>query len=461
MINKRVSTTLQVKYAGLVWFIFTSIFAVWWLINPPVAGTFLDGKTMALGVLIPFGCAGWIMNFFFMKANVLTQIADRSTRASKISLSSKKIETHAGYYPIANVSVTPIFSLFAVINRVVLACSLPFAIITLLMKGSPLAVGLMVVVAVALSWLVFALINVVALKKIERCKAVRQYSTRTVNMDYSRDMVEALCRTQKKPHFIGGWSDREDIMMALATQAIEAGFLANDLLVDGVIDPDIFDSEIKTIEYTLNAFIPNAISTTNNFFNANKKNKEAAERVYEAELEPKVISEATKLQAANKKIVDRLMVAYRKAEAVRKKNQEALIDVDKALLSLSEGAGIPIPAFPEFGELVFTNDQKKVAAKNIVTSSLNTLIEAKNKVTNSDDKVKLENQITRVKRFVKSLASNTPESAEREARLRAAIKDDPLFLGTVVGDIDDVDNTISINERYLDSYDRSLPISKK
>ena len=155
------------------------------------------------------------------------------------------------------------------------------------------------------------------------------------------------------------------------------------------------------------------------------------------------------------------MAAYEKAEAERKKNQEALVDIDKVLLTLSEDAGIPVPTFPEFTELKFSNDQKRVAAKNIVAHSLKTLIEAKNKVTSGDDKQKLERQINKVKSFVKSLASNTPESADREARLRAAIKDDPLFLGTGITDIDDVDNTIAINERYIDSYDRSLPISKK
>lgn len=461
MINERVSTAFQVKYILSVWAITTLVFAMWWQVNPPVMGSFLEGMTGLLGTFIPFMGAGLVITFLVREGEKPTQITDKSIGIAKIAYSSKKLETHAAYYPAAAVSVTPIFSVFAIFNRVVAACVVPFAIMMMLMTFNPLTVVVLVAVSMALSWIVFALINLAAMMKIKRYKTTNHRSMRTVNTDYSQNMVAALCRTQAKTNFVGDWSDRKDIMMALAVQATETAFLANDLIVEGVIDPDMFESEIKTIEHTLNAFIPNTISATNDFFKANKKNGLAADRVYEAELAPKIIKEANKLNATNEKTAERLVVAYEKAEAEYKKNQEALVDVDKVLLTLSEGAGIPVPAFPEFTELKFSNDQKRVAAKNIVAHSLKTLIDAKNKVTSGDDKQKLERQINKVKDFVKSLASNTPESADREARLRAAIKDDPLFLGTGITDIDDVDNTIAINERYIDSYDRSLPISKK
>lgn len=461
MINKRVGTVFQIKYILSVWAVNTAVFMIWWQLNQPVAGTFLGGIPMLFWVFIPSALAGMLTHLFIREREVGWQIMDKPINASKIDFFSKKLETHAAYYPAAKVSVTPIFSVFAVVNIVVASCVVPFVVVAVLMTFNPLSVLGLALTSITVSWLVLVVINIIATIKVNQQKANSYRSMRTVNMDYSYDMLADICKTQVERNFVGDWSDRKDIMLALAEKAVETGFLANDLIMEGVVDAEIIEGEIKIIEHSLNSFIPNTISTTNDFFKANKKNKAAAHRIYEKELEPKIVSEATKLSMTIGKIWKRLGDASDKAVAELRKNQDALINIDKVLLSLSEDAGIPVPTFPEFTELNFSSDQKRVAAKNIITNSLKTLNDAKNKVTSSDDKQKLDRQINKVKSFVRSLASNTPESAAREERLRAAIKTDPLFLGTDIGEFDDIDNTIAINERYLDSYDRSLPISKK
>lgn len=70
----------------------------------------------------------------------------------------------------------------------------------------------------------------------------------------------------------------------------------------------------------------------------------------------------------------------------------------------------------------------------------------------------LDAQINRVKTFVKSLASNTPESADRQSRIIAKEKADTLYLGDGSVAVNSVDHIIAVNERYIESYDNTLPI---
>ena len=86
---------------------------------------------------------------------------------------------------------------------------------------------------------------------------------------------------------------------------------------------------------------------------------------------------------------------------------------------------------------------------------------AKESTNNNNDKYKLEQQIGKVKSFVRSLASNTTESVQRKDRIIEKEKQDTLYLEDKAVSVDDVDHLIAVNERYIDSYDNTLPINTK
>lgn len=463
MTQPRRSTAFHIKYILMVWAIITVIFAIALHSTLPVH-KFLESEKVLFGVVIPFFISGGLLYSLVGEAKETYQIADKSIYNREIALVSSKPEIHGAYYPALGIQVTPVFSIPAVINRTVAAIILPFSFISILLSFDFLAVAIIVIKSLALCWLVFFAINMVSLIRIKRHQTKQYPTMRTVNMTFSIIEIEDLCSNQYRPHYTaiynGNYNEHKEIMRALGERAIWAGFLANDLMISGYIDSDNIDSEIKTIEYVINSFIPITVTTTADFFKKNKKNKAAAVRRYEKDLEPNIIRQAEKLDAEIWEITKRLKKIEKFALADQKKKRDDLVDIENALQIFTEEYNIPSPTFPEFNELTFNSDQKKVAAKNIVTSSLKTLIEAKDKAKNKIDIDKLDRQINKVKMFVRSLASDTPESEAREERLIEASKADPLSLGTNISDINDIDNTIAIIDRYIDSYDKSLPISK-
>lgn len=460
MTQPRRSTAFHIKYILMVWAIITVVFAIALHSTLPVH-KFLESEKVLFGVVIPFFISGGLLYSLVGEATEPHQIADKTIHNRDMALVSSKPEIHGAYYPALGIQVTPVFSIPAVINRTVVAVLLPFGFISILLTFDFSAVGLVVIESLVLCWLVFFAINMTNFVRIKRHQAKRYPSVRTVNMMLSTIEIKDLCSRQERPHYKGKSRHRKEIMGALGERAIWAGFLANDLIISGYIDSDNFDSEIKTIEHVINSFIPITINTTADFFKKNKKNKSAAVRRYEKDLEPNIIRQAEKLDSEIWEITKRLKKIEKFALADRKKKRDDLVDIENTLQILTEEYDIPSPTFPEFNELTFNSDQKRVAAKNIVTSSLKTLVEAKDKAKNKIDIDKLDGQINKVKMFVRSLASDTPESEAREARLIEASKADPLHLGTGISGINDIDNTIAIIDRYIDSYDKSLPISKK
>ena len=224
--------------------------------------------------------------------------------------------------------------------------------------------------------------------------------------------------------------------------------------------------KIATIEQAINDFVVTSITMTNTYHIKHKKNIKAAISVYHSDIEPKIHTAAVdlcdKLIAVRQTIVslegkqnkDELVAQSKISQANKDR-----INIDAELAVLNQTQTLPIPAFKEFHTLEFSNEQNRIAATNIVKKSLATLIEAKLNTNNDNDLQKLDNQISKVKSFVRSIASNTEESQFRKAKHLKIEKENPLYLSGGKKAINDIDNTIAVNNRYLDSYDNTLPLS--
>lgn len=460
--NRR-STAFRTEYILTAWALITAVFTTGLYFYPLTSSLATLGMSavLTIGAVVPYILGGGLLLTFISERHIPYQVADKTADGSIASLVSLSPETHATYYPAVGTQITPIFSIFAVVNRVTTALLAPFVVIFILISFDIKITAILALIALALCWVVFASLNIINIMKVISYTSKHPIPMRTVNIDLSEGQISKLCRKQKGKYLIGSLSEGENIMNTLGERSIWAGVLANDLISSGLVDGETIENEIKLIEHTINNFIPNTFTATHNFFKTNKYNKAAAQRIYQKELKPKIKNEAENLDVKIWEVTKQLKTLKKKLLQEQQKRQDELVNIDETLLILAESSNIPLPIFPEFNELNFSSDQKRVVAKNIVTSSLKTLTEAKQRVSNAADEDKLDRQISKVKGFVKSLASDTKESAEREARLIKANKADPLCLSTGIEDISDVDNTIAVIDRYIESYDRSLPISNK
>src|SRR5699024_1147211 len=106
----------------------------------------------------------------------------------------------------------------------------------------------------------------------------------------------------------------------------------------------------------------------------------------------------------------------------------------------------------------FDRIENELLANRIMSDNLPRLNKALVESNSSEQKQRIENMIARCKTFIRSIASNTKEAKERNMRLDVDLSDDPLYLeASKTRSFDDIDNMLSIEQRYLDSYDETLP----
>lgn len=405
------------------------------------------------------------------ESHSLANIRDKSIKrdgSKRIPLTSKVIRSETLYYPAINASITPAFSFGAVINTPVVICSMAFSAgFFIAMWGSPLIPTLPVLlfISIMLSWITNTAINIPTFIKIFRSEPDGY-----VDMQYAISTGLAFIRKQEFVYYheLGDFhKKKKDLLKHLLEESFTAARRINNLIAKGHADPKLLVNEVQTLEYIINDFIPRVIITTRDYFKQHKAVASEALNVYEREVEPKVHQEALalvdKLGCVERSIIEinkyvKQVDEQKTAEIERQ--IEASINLDGVLTNLTGSIDAPTAAFPEFHALQFKDDAKRAAANNIVSGALKNFVEAENMASNSRDKRKLAKEITEIKTFVRALASDTPESVEREARLIAKEQQDPLYIKGSRGRIDDVDNMIASNKYYIEAYDNTLPITK-
>lgn len=449
------------RYILSCWIICASVFGSYlYTLNLIVGASFFY---LFLGLIAPL-IVGWmVMLSFFSDQGNDRSVIDKSLTTgfnTKELLVNTSLKTKTYYYPAIDKSVDPIFSIQSLLNVTVLSFLIPYSVSFLVVTHDFWLTLAVTGIAIALSWIAFAFVNVPTTYQVLRGNALADPASSFVNMNYSYAQLEKLCDSQQI--FFSVEADKKtDLLRLIARKAVVAGQVANDLIAGGYADPNLMTSEIAVIEHIANSFVPTTITTSNDFFEKYKGKKDAAEKIYLEKIAEQIRSEAFSLKDKIEAITLTLKNLSIERERAIQQAEEDSISIDVALIAMTESANLPIPEFPEFHSLKFKNDMNKAAAKNIVMGSLMTLVDAKDKAASVEDKQKLDTEIGNVKTFVKSLASDTPESVAREVRLVEANKADALYLGAEIGSMSDIDNIIAIQQRYIKSYDTTLPSSNQ
>lgn len=443
-----------------------------WIICASVFGYYINALSLIVGVsffsvflgLIAPLIVGWlVMLSFFSDEGADKSVADKSLTtgfSAKDLIINTSLKSKTYYYPAIDKSVDPIFSLQSLLNVTVLSFLVPYSISFLMVTHDFWLTVMVASIVMGLSWIGFVIANISTVYQVLRGNALADTTVSFVNMDYSYAQLKRICDNQKI-HFSVEADKKTDLLRLIARRGIIAGQVANDLIASGYADPKLMTSEIAVIEHITNSFVPKTIKTSNEFFKKYEGKTVAAEKIYLEKVAGQIRSEALSLKEKIEAIALTLKRLAVDRERAIQQAEEDLISIDVALIAMTESANLPIPEFPEFHSLKFKNDMNKAAAKNIVMGSLMTLVDAKSKADSAEDKQKLDTEIGNVKTFVKSLASDTPESLAREARLIEANKADVLYLGTDVSSMSGVDNIIGIQKRYIEGYDRTLPSSNQ
>lgn len=430
-------------------------------------GAFSFDIVAGFGILLPF-FMGWILliiireNLGFRKHETINRSLTSLT-AYSLPIINNRMSEVSYYYPEIKTKVSPILSIPDFFNGTAIIFIVPYAVIHGIIFGNATEPLLLSLLVLAVCWLVFATININSLIKVIMVN--KSNIPAIVNIDYSSSYIDRLLKSQSVFYY----TDKEkkvDLLAQLYKAAVIAGNKLNELILTKGADSAMLDNEIKTIEHISNYFVVTTINSTKNFFDKHKDKRVAAERIYMRDVAPDVRREAfelkDKLTAINLTIIS-MEEAQAAMEADREKQQllldEQSIAIDSDLIALTQRTTLTVSDFPEFNELYFKNMEKRTAAKNIVLGALTQLVEAKKKAIKLEEQQKLDNQIGRVKTFVRSLASGTPESVAREARLKEQEKQDALYISADTTDVNDIEHIIAVNERYITSYDNTLPIN--
>lgn len=455
--KERVMVVFNGGYILLCWVICMGVF------GSSLVGVETGYSLWLLGLIIP-SMIGWILMIsLYTDKGDDRMVLDKSLDVKNklhLLMNDKPTANVTYYYPAINMSIAPIIGLQAFLSSPVISFVVPFMICFLVIsKNMGLTVGL-VLVAISMMWVSFAAINTMTALKILAARKQGQLSTKFVSMNFSYQELENICKDQEIFYYVD--SDKNvDMLRYIARKGVIAAQVANNLIQSGDTDAEALVSEVAVIEHIINSFVVTTINTSNNFFKKHRGKKEAAEKIYLRDVAPQIRKEALELKDKIEAITSTLNNIAVAGNRARIKADEDSISIDAELLLMTESAVLPIPQFPEYHSLTFKNNQNKVAAKNIVGGSLMTLVRAKDLARDDIEQEKIEQQINTTKDFVKALACGTPESEAREARLMEASKQDALFLGGANNDITAIDNIIAIEQRYINSYDSTLPFGNK
>lgn len=372
-------------------------------------------------------------------------------------------QTHY-YYPAIDTYLTPILSPSAFFNlRAAFLGGLQAFVFFVFVSDLSLT-AILITAHFSLCWLAGTALSFKSIYKV--ITNSNRNAPDCVNMTYSIDMVNRMLNNQSVIYYkTKEKNPGDDLIKSLYVLSAKAAVDINDLIAKNNNISTKTKDEIEIIEHVINYFVPTTIETTKRFFSKNNKKVEAATAVYLNEAAPKIRQEALELHEKMLIIHETIRcikTAQMKIEVAEIKKQrlidEKLITLDEDLLTLTKKTTLPLADFSDFHELEFKDIEKRVAAQNIVSGTLMQLIDAREKVALTSEKEMLDAQIEHVKSFVRSLAANTPESKERKERRTKEEQNAPLYLGHDDLDINGIKNMIKIHNRYIDSYDKALPI---
>lgn len=439
--------------------------------------SFYEVSFLNLGVLFPFLVSLFVTWALSFEDKIIENTLDRSIGVKhgfEVEILSTALTPKSYYYPAIKENYVPIFSAQSLANLTVAATTIIFYLSALLMgvltgefwpsvyEGSLAVAG-----CVVASWAWAVILSGYSLIKIKRAQKLDL--PRYVELSRTKNQADKLLEKQPVRYYLDrsvARSKTQDVIKKLINDSYDIAPRLNALISDGYVNADMLAAEIAIVERAFD-FATSSIETSLKFMAKNKNNLKAAQAVHRNEIEPRVQQTAVEL---NEKLVavrqtvraieDKRKQEWLASEAKIHENNKKKISVDQELQALGYDKPLPVPYFKDFHALEFDNEQSKVAATNIVKNSLPTLLQLKESAVVDGDRKKIDAQISKVHNFVRSIAKNTDESKVRKAKLLAKEKQNPLYLSGGNKEVNDVDNTIAINERYLESYDNILPIEK-
>lgn len=438
----------------------------------------LGKGALIIGTTLPIAIAAFMSGAFLHDSGDNTITVDQKVIIDKAIteqtiykpiIFNKRFLASVYYYPEIGTTITPIFSFSAFINCVSATAIIPFVVVFLFITTQFKMAFVLSMIAIFLMWSSFAIINAMTLFKVWRNARLPLIQKKFVNMDFSHNELVTICSYQYMRYYTDS-TKRVDLLKLIATEGVKAAHFANLLIESGATDAKTIKSEIAIIEHVVNTFVATTVRASNRFFSKHSEKSKAAEKIYLRDIAPQIREEALSLKDKIGQVLSTLQnieqtyktLCLKQDEewiSARLKEDEKLIDVDNELLALTRGTLLVAPQFPEFHQLIFDSIENQVAAENIVNGSLMTLVKAKKLAVSESDCAKVEAQINKTKTFVKSLAANTPESEFRKSRLLEAKKQETLLLGGN-DTFSSIDNIIAIEDRYLSSYDNTLPAGK-
>lgn len=214
----------------------------------------------------------------------------------------------------------------------------------------------------------------------------------------------------------------------------------------------VFTANSDYLQYIVNDIVPMKTQTAIDIASSNDQSKEDAIAIINNRIGYDLLQQINLLET--------------EVNAIEIKIDEIFEDIDSQirrgfLEGLEDTFTInPLNYFPDFYTLKFEELENEVFAKNILNETLPNLIKAREGLTDNADIAKINKQIDDVKHFVRSIASNSPESKQRALRHSQEQSKDILNIGHENHYMSDLDYLIGSTSRYLESADKSLPLRK-
>lgn len=370
------------------------------------------------------------------------------------------------HYPISGATIYPIFSLYHTLNFIALTNAIVFSAMYLMLGGIMLG-GLSMAfmgkcllvggIGLLANNLVYLPRNIKGITNTLRI--MKFHKTALVSMDYSNNELVAMIKKHKgKPDF----KERNSIIgdldfLALIESAVSTSMRLNDLIASRHCDPLGKLHQIEVLEYILNVFVVSSIKEIDNFFTEHKQSKQVALSYFSGK--PYRVFKSN--IGGFRSLISSLNTELRQIEAHR---DDALLEKQQAEIKLGDGLLLLMgekaqsnELFPEYNLLEFGRLENRLLAQKLMSENLPKLKDALKEVSSPEQKERVEYAIVRTKKFVMSIADNTAESVERNARIDNERLNDPLYINSNSHISDSIDRMLDIEERYINSHDKHLP----
>ena len=396
--------------------------------------------------------------FSWLRVLLPISLSGHSSRGIKGIRYSSAILNH----PPSESIIIPILSFRHIFNKVVIPNTfcvfLGFLIFSKVIEVSAVQLLALSGIAILTHALVFISKDVWSIKKA--LLANKKQKLLLVEMNYSLADVLKELESNKQSELAREMLDRIELT-ELTIDAIDLSNRLNDLLSGGHVSVISRINDIETLTYLVNEFFIKTSVEVQLFFNKNKRDSNAVRYFYENIIGP-LIDKTSEYKETLKRLDKELRVIERRVREfeaeIEAKVQYDNISTRNELFDLIKKPSSEIAKFPEYDLLKFDRIENELLANRIMSDNLPRLNKALVESNSPEQKQRIENMIARCKTFIRSIASNTKDAKERNMRLDVDLSDDPLCLeASKIRSFDDIDNMLSIEQRYLDSYDENLP----